>query len=95
MHIEHDIDVFTSPALRDLIAQAIRSSNGAFTLDLRTVRYIDSVGLGLLVYTKHVLDGEGRALRLIVQPDSSVERIVGITGLRSLLGVCVDDLPHV
>jgi anti-sigma B factor antagonist len=90
MRIDQDIDVFTSPALRDQITRDIRTSDGVFTIDIRTVRYIDSVGLGLLVYTKHVLQQDGRALRLLVEPESSVERIVDITGLRSLLNVTAE-----
>lgn len=90
MRIDQDIDVFTSPALRELISRDVRASDGVFTLDIRTVRYIDSVGLGLLVYTKHVLQQNGRTLRLLVEPESSVERIVEITGLRSVLNVSAE-----
>ena len=90
MRIDEDIDVFTSPALRDQISRAIRASDGVFTLDIRMVHYIDSVGLGLLVYTKHVLKQDGRTLHLLVEPESSVERIVDITGLRSLLNVSTE-----
>lgn len=90
MRIDQDIDVFSSPALREQISRDVRASDGEFTLDIRTVRYIDSVGLGLLVYTKHVLQQDGRALRLLVEPESSVERIVEITGLRSVLNVSAE-----
>jgi hypothetical protein len=41
--------------------------------------------LGLLIYAKHILDADGRRLCLLVQPHSNVERILDITGLRSLL----------
>lgn len=87
MRIEQDIDVYSSPALRTDIARAIQRSNGAFEIDLREVRYIDSVGLGLLIYAKHILDADGRRLCLLIQPHSNVERILDITGLRSLLGI--------
>lgn len=85
MRIEQDIDVYSSPALRTDIARAIQLSTGNFEIDVRSVRYIDSVGLGLLVYAKHILDADGRQLCLLVQPHSNVERILDITGLRSLL----------
>jgi anti-anti-sigma factor len=87
VRIEQDIDVYSSPALRTDIARAIQRSNGAFEIDLREVRYIDSVGLGLLIYAKHILDADGRRLCLLIQPHSNVERILDITGLRSLLGI--------
>jgi anti-anti-sigma factor len=85
VRIEQDIDVYSSPALRTDIARQIQSSDGPFEIDVRGVRYIDSVGLGLLIYAKHILDADGRRLRLLVQPHSNVERILDITGLRSLL----------
>jgi anti-sigma B factor antagonist len=95
VRIEQDIDVFSTPTLRDEISDEIRGSDGVFTIDISRVRYIDSVGLGLLVYTKHLLDADGRPLRLIVEPQSSVERIVEITGLRSLLNVNTDGTARV
>jgi anti-anti-sigma factor len=95
VRIQQDIDVYSSPALRTDIAREIQLSNGIFEIDLRSVRYIDSVGLGLLIYAKHILDADQRPLRLLVQPHSNVERILDITGLRSVLGIGADGAPRV
>lgn len=93
MRIDQDIDIFSSPAIREALARAVRTSGGPFTIDLRAVRYIDSVGLGLLVYVKHMLGEDGRNLRLLVAPESPVERILEISGLHAVLGTVAEVEP--
>jgi anti-anti-sigma factor len=92
VRIERDIDIFSSTTIRESLSREIRESDGAFTIDVRRVRYIDSVGLGLLVYARHMLAQEGRELHVVVEPESSVERIIDITGLRSLLNATADGM---
>lgn len=91
MRIEQDIDVFSSQTLRHEIARTIDLTDGPFTIDVRDVRYIDSVGLGLLVYAKHLLDYQHRDFRVLVKGGSSVQRILDIAGLCSLLNIHVDE----
>ncbi|MEU4323736.1 STAS domain-containing protein [Nonomuraea dietziae] len=49
VRLHGDIDIFTSPALRDLLIHALDQSTGALVCDLTDVVFCDSSGLAVLV----------------------------------------------
>ncbi len=61
LRLSGDIDLATAPGLRDRITEA---STGPTTvvIDLRDVRFMDSPGLGILIYCRDVLEANGSAL---------------------------------
>ena len=83
--VEDDVDLATVGTLRNRIQQAHQDGVQRLTLDLTSVAFIDSVGIGLLVTTRNRFHEEGRELRLLAGPRlRSVLRLAGVETLFDL-----------
>jgi anti-sigma B factor antagonist len=81
-----EIDVATSPELRQAITQVIDAGDRV-TIDLSGTTFIDSSGLGVLVgglKRARELGYDGVALRGVQEP---VRRVLEITGLTELFAI--------
>jgi anti-anti-sigma factor len=87
LHLAGDIDLRVSPVVRHRIDSEIRATHGELAIDLRKVRYIDTVGIGMLVAAKRALAASQRDLRVIVTYGSSVEKIIRLSGLQDLFNL--------
>lgn len=87
--VSGEIDVATSPRLRQILFGLIDSGSGRIDIDLSGVTFLDSSGLGVLVAARNRLRGQRREHALAVRgvPDS-IRRVFEITGLDDLF-----DLP--
>jgi anti-anti-sigma factor len=74
------VDVVTTPALSEAL-QPWRRRGQRLILDLRSVEYIESPGLRLLIALGDELLPSGGQIRLVVEPGSRVERTLGLVGL--------------
>lgn len=79
-----EIDIFTSPALRERLLRALRLSTGPLVLDLSRVSFCDVSGLAVLVGTQRRARALGITLRLAA-PRSQTVRLLRVTGLDRVL----------
>jgi anti-anti-sigma factor len=79
-----ELDVASSPALEAELARV--SDAKLLVIDLRSLDFIDSTGLGVLVRTHHHAKEHGQEFAL-VKGVGQVERLLGLTGLSEQLPV--------
>jgi anti-sigma B factor antagonist len=85
---EGELDVATSPRLREALIEAIRD-NPNVVVDLTRTTFIDSTGLGVLVGAlRRVNDADG-SLRLVCT-NRGILRVFEITGLVDVFGIYGD-----
>jgi anti-sigma B factor antagonist len=90
-----ELDLATAPRIRsELIATISGSPARAVAIDLRGARFIDSVGLGVLIGARRRALASGGRLAVVVN-EGFTERTIGLAGLTELLDVhpSLDDLP--
>jgi anti-sigma B factor antagonist len=75
-----ELDVATSPRLRELLVTALTEGRRHLVLDLTGVQFLDSTGLGVIVGLLKRARTLGGDLR-IVCPNGSVRRVFEITAL--------------
>lgn len=82
LELTGELDVASSPALEQAIAGARAAET--VVVDLRTLEFIDSTGLGVLVRAHHDALARGQEFAL-VQGQGQVQRLLMITGLADQL----------
>jgi anti-sigma B factor antagonist len=86
LRLSGELDATTSPGLRDELVRLIDSSVQALDLDLSELRFVDSVGLSVLVAGHHRARSQDVPYRLVnVAP--GCRRILEITRLDAILTV--------
>ena len=83
-----DLDLFSTPVLRQAIDDALEQGARALVLDLSQAASLDSTAIGLILRTLRRLDGAVA----VVSVDPHIGRTLEITGLDDLLPV-VDSRP--
>jgi anti-anti-sigma factor len=84
-----EIDLATSPELRAaLLDEQARAPS--VVLDLREVTFIDSSGLGVIVGQQKRSQEDGARFAVAVAEQSSVERILNLSGLIKVLDIVAD-----
>lgn len=72
-----EVDASSGPALRRPLMDAVADpQKRPVTLDLRQVTFMDSAGMALLMETHKRLAQEGRALTVLVRPDSPPDLVL-------------------
>ena len=78
--VSGDVDLRTSPRLRAVLMEMAHKTPGTLLIDLSGVDYMDSSGVGTMVYVKREVERGGRRLILIgLQP--RVRSVLEITHL--------------
>ncbi len=86
LHVRGEVDVYTSPSLRDELYRLIDAGATRVVLDLQELDFIDSSGLGVLVGAlKRVREQSGDLELRHVQPGT--RKILDITGLTQVLTI--------
>jgi anti-sigma B factor antagonist len=85
---EGDVDLRTAPALREAL-QAALSEASCLVLDLRSVTFMDSSGIRLVVEAQQSTAADGIALAVVPGPEH-VQRVFDLSGLTDRLTL-VDD----
>jgi anti-sigma B factor antagonist len=83
--VRGEIDVATSPQLRNDLNALITRGARDITLDFSGVSFVDSSGLGVLVGTYKRLRDDGDGNVRIVGAQPSVRKVFEITGLEAAL----------
>jgi anti-sigma B factor antagonist len=65
VRVRGTVDLRKSPQLRELLLDAVRRSAGTVQIDLSHVDYMDSSGVGTLVYVKREAERTGRRIVLV------------------------------
>jgi len=80
LYVEGEIDVYTSPKLKEKIRELFEGGAFSFVVDLTNVSYIDSTGLGVLIGAlRRAREKNGTVLLVFASP--RLKRIFEITGL--------------
>jgi anti-anti-sigma factor len=82
--IRGEIDLDAVPSLESALDTAIRSTAGAFVLDLCDLDFLDSSGLRVMLRARARLAREDRELA-IVCPPGPVRRLFEVVGIADLL----------
>ncbi len=78
--LDGEVDVYTSPQLRQELTSVLDSGCLHVVVDLERLGFIDSSGLGVLVSALRRVKERGGTLRLVCTKDS-ILKIFRITGL--------------
>ena len=80
LDVAGEIDVYQAPRLRERLDALLDAGTSRLAVNLSSVTYIDSTGLGTLVAVRKRALAAGGELRLIC-PNPSIRRVFEITGL--------------
>jgi anti-sigma B factor antagonist len=90
VEIGGEIDVYTSPKVKDALGELIDGGSYYLVINLEKVRYIDSTGLGVLIGgLKRVREHGGSVNLVCVSPQ--IRKIFDITGLVKIFGIFPDE----
>ncbi len=79
-----ELDIATTPALEQAIADATAAPGAELVLDLRELTFMDSTGLRTLAQTNARAGQDGFTLAIVRGP-RQIERVLEISGLGALL----------
>lgn len=65
VRVRGDVDLRSSPRLREVLLGAVRQLEGRLLVDLSGVEYMDSSGVGTLVFVKREVERAGGRLVLL------------------------------
>ena len=83
-----DLDAWSGPALQETVRQLLDEGTRRLAVDLAEAPFVDSTGLGALVWAYHRCEESGCVLR-IVNPGPSTLRLLTLTGLERVLPVFI------
>jgi anti-sigma B factor antagonist len=87
--VSGELDLATSPELREHLAAALESGMTRVVVDLREVTFMDSIGLAAIVHARSRLRADG-CLALVVAPGSYAELVLEIAGMPRALAIFAD-----
>ncbi|MBG0854460.1 STAS domain-containing protein [Streptomyces spinoverrucosus] len=95
LQVSGELDLVTSPVLRQRVHDAVAEGRHSLVLDLSEVWFCDSSGVGVLIAARRLLRSCQGRLRLILPAQgaadgSHVNRVLGALGVRRLFDVHPD-----
>ncbi|MFD8724224.1 STAS domain-containing protein [Streptomyces sp. NPDC059629] len=93
--VSGELDLVTSPVLRQRVHDVVAEGHHCLVLDLSDVFFCDSSGVGVLIAARRLIRSCRGRLRLILPAQgasdgSHVNRVLGALGVRRLFDVYVD-----
>jgi anti-sigma B factor antagonist len=79
-----ELDLASSPALQEELDRAATSDTPMLIIDLRTLDFMDSTGLSVLVRAHQRIEEQGRQLAMVKGPQQ-VQRLLSLTGVADRL----------
>ncbi|MGW1296213.1 STAS domain-containing protein [Streptomyces sp. NPDC002533] len=97
LRISGELDLVTSPVVRQSVHDAVAEGRHDVVLDLSEVFFCDSSGVGVLIASRRLMKSCGGRLRLILpargaEDGSHVNKVLGALGVRRLFEVYPDAL---
>ena len=69
LRVRGEVNLRTAPELRELLLKSVKRSTGTVRIDLSQVPFMDSSGVGTMVYVKRETERAGRRIVLVgLQP---------------------------
>ncbi|MFD9909994.1 STAS domain-containing protein [Streptomyces sp. NPDC059063] len=95
LRVAGEMDLLTSPVLRQRVHEAVADGRRSLVLDLSDVLFCDSSGVGVLIATRRLIRSCRGRLRLILPAQGAVEgshvnRVLSALGVRRLFEVYPD-----
>lgn len=95
LHVSGELDLVTSPVLRQRVHDVVAEGGHSLVLDLSEVFFCDSSGVGVLIASRRLMRSCNGHLRLILPAQGAVDgshvnRVLGALGVRRLFDVHVD-----
>ncbi|MFP3991727.1 STAS domain-containing protein [Streptomyces sp. E11-3] len=95
VRVSGEMDLVTSPMLRQRVHNAVADGRRDLVLDLSEVQFCDSSGVGVLIATRRLIRSCQGNLRLILpaqgaEDGSHVNRVLAALGVRRLFEVYPD-----
>ncbi|MFJ5264362.1 STAS domain-containing protein [Streptomyces sp. NPDC088387] len=99
LQVSGELDLVTSPVLRQRVHDAVAEGRHCVVVDLSDVVFCDSSGVGVLIATRRLLRSCQGRLRLILpaqgaasgtRPGTHVNRVINALGVRRLFDVHPD-----
>lgn len=84
--VEGEVDVYTAAQLRQTLDQEVADGHVRLVVDLDTVTFLDSTGLGVLVGRLKLVRNDGGWLRIVCSSER-ILRVFRITGLDKVFGI--------
>jgi anti-sigma B factor antagonist len=88
--VEGEIDLSTAPALRQTLATETDGGANRVAVDLRSVGFMDSMGLGVLIGARRRLTELGGDLALVCV-GGPVRRVLDVSGLADIFTIVASD----
>ncbi|MEU5888451.1 STAS domain-containing protein [Streptomyces sp. NPDC047461] len=95
LHVSGELDLVTSPVLRQRVHDVVAEGRHSLVLDLSEVFFCDSSGVGVLIASRRLIRSCQGQLRLILPAQGAVDgshvnRVLGALGVRRLFDVHLD-----
>jgi anti-anti-sigma factor len=85
--VSGEIDLATAPLLTALLAAELDQHPDVVVVDLRRVSFASSSGLGVLLGAQHVADAGHTALRLVIDGNGHMKRVLAVSALDALSAI--------
>ena len=90
LDLEGEVDVYTSPVLRQEIMDQVDAGTTFLVADLAHVPFMDSTGLGILIGgVKRMKEMNGKLI--LTRPTARITRVLDITGLATVFTVAASE----
>ncbi|WP_328372227.1 STAS domain-containing protein [Streptomyces sp. NBC_00457] len=95
LQVSGELDLVTSPVLRQRVHDVVAEGRHSLVLDLSEVFFCDSSGVGVLIGSRRLIRSCQGSLRLILPAQGAVDgshvnRVLGALGVRRLFEVYPD-----
>jgi anti-anti-sigma factor len=80
-HVHGEVDLSNVDDVRSVLIEAVSHESECLVLDLTDTTYLDSTGVRLLFELAERLQGRRQELRLVVNEDAMVHRVIVLTQL--------------
>lgn len=89
LSLDGEVDVYTSPTLKERLVETVDDGCFNILVDMRDVGFIDSSGLGVLVSGLRRVKENGGTMRLVCTKEN-ILKIFRITGLDKVFPIFAD-----
>lgn len=91
LQVEGDMDLVSSPAVRERVHAAVAAGRRRIVIDLAEVQFCDSSGIGVLIASRRLMRSCHGGLRLVMPSEGMhVNRVFAALGVRTLFDMYRD-----
>ena len=85
-----EVDIYNTPAFRNALLKAIDESTGNVAVSLEKVTYIDSTGIGTLLFALNKLKKKSKTL-LLYKVSPTVGKVMQYSNLTKIFRICKNE----